>query len=141
MAAKAQTLKQAKVISSNNFELVWWVFMRVSGVLLTFLVLAHIWMQNIAIDNATIHYEYVAERFSSPTWKIFDIFLLALTLLHGANGLRYVLDDYIKNLQIRFWVKTLVFTLVAAVFIIGASTLWSFSFQQVGDVVQGVQGH
>ncbi len=141
MAVKAQTLKQAKTISSNNFELAWWVFMRVSGVLLVFLVLGHIWMENIAINSAIVHYDYVAKRFSQPTWKMYDIFLLFLTLLHGANGLRYILDDYIKNLQTRFWVKTIAFTLIAAVFIIGASTLWSFSFQQMGEVVQGAQGH
>jgi len=141
MASRVRTLNDAKAVASNNFELYWWVFMRVSGLLLVFLVLGHIYMQNIAINSAEINYDYVVGRFSNPTWKIYDIFLLGLTMLHGANGLRYVLDDCIKNLRVRFWVKIIIFTIIAAIFVIGSITLWSFSFQEMGDAVRGVASH
>lgn len=141
MATKVRTLNDAKAAAGNNFELAWWVFMRVSGLLLVFLVLGHIYMQNIAIDSAEIDYDYVVNRFSNPTWKIYDIFLLGLTILHGANGLRYVLDDYIKNLRTRFWVKLIVFTAIAAVFVIGSLTLWNFSFSEMGDVMRSTPSH
>ncbi len=141
MVTKVYTLNDAKAAAGNNFELYWWVFMRVSGLLLVFLVLGHIYMQNIAINSAEINYDYVVSRFSSPTWKIYDIFLLGLTILHGANGLRYVIDDYVKNLSTRFWVKTIVFTVIASIFVLGSITLWTFNFQEIGDVMRSVPSH
>jgi succinate dehydrogenase hydrophobic anchor subunit len=34
-------------------------------------------------------------------WRIYDIALLALTVIHGFNGLRYVLTDYAGNSVVR----------------------------------------
>jgi succinate dehydrogenase / fumarate reductase cytochrome b subunit len=46
--------------------------------------------------------EYVAERWNFllagvAIWRIYDIGLLALVVLHGFNGLRYVLTDYTND--------------------------------------------
>ncbi|WP_457633733.1 succinate dehydrogenase, partial [Oceanithermus desulfurans] len=90
MAIKTRNFNEARQQASTNVELIWWVFMRVSGVLLVFLVLGHIYMNNIMISNTSIDYDYVASRFSQPLIKVYDLVMLALAMLHGTNGLRYV---------------------------------------------------
>ena len=133
---RPRTLRDARAAYGNNNELAWWVFMRISGFLLVFLVFAHVFINNILIDAGTIDYDYVAQRIARPSVKIMDSFLLGLALLHGTNGLRYVVDDYFKRAQTRFWVKAVLYTVVAAVFVLGVMTLWTFSFEEMGDAVR-----
>lgn len=51
------------------------------------------------INNSGTAVEYVAERWnfaiaSVAVWRVYDAALLALVVVHGFNGLRYVLTDY-----------------------------------------------
>lgn len=138
MAAAPRTLKQARATYSTNGELAWWVFMRISGLLLVFLVFGHLFFNNIAIDAGTIDFAYVAGRLSQPSVKIFDTFLLGFAMLHGVNGLRYSVEDYIKKPGRRFWTKTILFAVAGIVFVLGVMTLWAFSFEQMGDAVRAL---
>lgn len=138
MATAPRTLKQAKVASSTNGELVWWVFMRISGLLLVFLVFGHLFFNNIQIDAATIDFAYVAERLSQPGVKIYDTFLLAFAMLHGVNGLRYSVEDYVKKPGRRFWTKTILFAVAGIIFVLGTMTLWAFSYEEMGAAVRAL---
>ena len=109
--------------------------MRISGFLLIFLLFAHVFINNILVDAGTIDYD-VAGRLTKPTVKIFDSFLLALALLHGANGLRFSIEDFIKDDRKRFWVKAVLFTFVGAIFIVGVMTLWAYSFEEMGTAIR-----
>ncbi len=140
MAAAPRTLKQARATYSSNGELAWWVFMRVSGLLLVFLVFGHLWFNNIQIDAGTIDFAYVAERLSRPSVKIYDTFLLAFAMLHGMNGLRYSIEDYVKKPGRRFWAKVALFSVAGIVFVLGTMTLWAFSYEQMGDAVRALPG-
>lgn len=140
MAAAPRTLKQARATYSSNGELAWWVFMRVSGLLLVFLVFGHLWFNNIQIDAGTIDFAYVAERLSRPGVKIYDTFLLAFAMLHGVNGLRYSIEDYVKKPGRRFWAKIALFSVAGIVFVLGTMTLWAFSYEQMGDAVRALPG-
>lgn len=140
MAAAPRTLKQARATYSSNGELAWWVFMRVSGLLLVFLVFGHLWFNNIQIDAGTIDFAYVAERLSQPGVKIYDTFLLAFAMLHGMNGLRYSIEDYVKKPGRRFWAKVALFSVAGIVFVLGTMTLWAFSYEQMGDAVRALPG-
>jgi succinate dehydrogenase / fumarate reductase membrane anchor subunit len=140
MAAAPRTLKQARATYSTNGELAWWVFMRVSGLLLVFLVFGHLWFNNIQIDAGTIDFAYVAERLSQPGVKIYDTFLLAFAMLHGVNGLRYSIEDYVKKPGRRFWAKIALFSVAGIVFVLGTMTLWAFSYEQMGDAVRALPG-
>lgn len=136
MAVRPKTLNQAKAAYSSNSELGWWVFMRISGLLLIFLVFGHIFFNNIQINVAEVDYAYVAERLSKPWVKIYDSFLLGLAMLHGMNGLRYSVDDYFRNPRRRAWVKFTLYTVAAIVFVLGVMTLWAFSYDQMGDAIR-----
>ncbi|HZJ09709.1 MAG TPA: succinate dehydrogenase, hydrophobic membrane anchor protein [Trueperaceae bacterium] len=140
MASRPRTLRDARKVYGNNAELAWWVFMRLSGFLLVFLVFTHVFANNILTNAGTIDYDYVAERFAQPAVRVLDSFLLGFALLHGVNGLRYSIDDYFKRPGVRFWVKAIVFTLTAAVFVVGVMALWTFTFDQMGAAVRDLNG-
>ncbi len=142
MAVRPKNLREARDYYKGNSELAWWVFMRISGLFLVFLVFVHVFTNNITINVATVDYDYVAGRLARPAVKVFDSFLLGLAMLHGVNGLRVVLEDVIKRPGRRFWAKMVLFVVTAAVFVMGVMTLWAFSYQEMGDAVRNLaSGH
>lgn len=128
MLFSSKRYEEARLEASTNLELYWWVFMRISGVVLVFLLIGHMWMNAVMTDLNRIDYEYVAKRLSQTTWKIYDLLILALGLLHGANGLRYVLDDWIRNPSRRFWTKVVLYSLIAFLFFLGSLSLLNHDF-------------
>ena len=113
--------------ASSNFELNSWIFMRVSGIILIFLVLGHLVIMNI-LDGGVqrINFAFVAGRWASPFWQVWDLAMLWLAMLHGGNGLRTIINDYAERDQTRFWLKMLLY--VSASFIILLGTLVIFTF-------------
>lgn len=140
MAVKAKTYNQAKALYSTNSELAWWVFMRVSGLILIFLVFGHLWMGNIQINVNDVDYNYVASRLSKGWVKVYDTFLLFFAMLHGINGLRYSIEDYFKQPGRRFWAKIILFSVAGILFVMGTMTLWAFDFSEMGDAVRALDG-
>lgn len=138
MAVRPKTFSEARTTYSTNGELMWWVFMRVSGLLLVFLVFGHLFFNNIQINVSTVDYSYVAERLSKAWVKVYDSFLLGFAMLHGVNGLRYSIEDYIRRPGVRFVTKAVVFTVAALLFVVGVMTLWAFSFDQMGEAVRNL---
>ena len=111
----------------SNFELYSWLFMRVSGVVLVFLVLGHLLIMNV-LDGGVqrINFAFVAGRWSSPFWQFWDLTMLWLAMLHGTNGLRTVINDYAERDGTRFWLKMLLY--VASAFTVALGTLVIFTF-------------
>ncbi len=111
----------------SNYELYSWLFMRVSGLVLVFLVLGHLLIMNI-LDGGVqrINFAFVAGRWSSPFWQVWDLLQLWLAMLHGTNGLRVIINDYAERDATRFWLKMLLYT--AAVFTVLLGTLVIFTF-------------
>ena len=111
----------------SNFELYSWLFMRVSGIVLVFLVLGHLFIMNI-LDGGVqrINFAFVAGRWSSPFWQTWDLLMLWLAMLHGTNGVRTIINDYAERDQTRFWLKMVLY--VAAGFTIILGTLVIFTF-------------
>ncbi|MEX2534125.1 MAG: succinate dehydrogenase, hydrophobic membrane anchor protein [Trueperaceae bacterium] len=138
MAARPRTLRDARSTYGANSELAWWVFMRISGLVLVFLVLGHVYFNNILIDVADVDYDYVADRLSRSWVRVYDTFLLGFAMLHGINGLRYSIEDYVQRPGRRFFWKTLLFTVSGVVFVLGAMTLWAFSFDEMGAAVRAL---
>ena len=73
-----------------------------------------------------INFAFVAGRWSSPFWQVWDLFMLWLAMLHGGNGLRTVINDYAERPGTRFWLRTLLY--IAVLFIVGLGTLVIFTF-------------
>jgi len=113
--------------SRTNFEMLAWLFMRLSGVVLVFLVLGHLIIQLLLDGGVTkISFAFVAGRWASPFWQVWDLLMLWLAMLHGANGMRTVINDYAERDTTRFWLKVLLVT--ATVFTVLLGTLVIFTF-------------
>ena len=119
--------KTARSGGRTNYEMWSWIFMRVSGIVLVFLVLGHLLIMNV-LDGGVqrINFAFVAGRWSSPFWQVWDLLQLWLAMLHGANGLRTIINDYSERDQTRFWLKAALLT--ATVFTIALGTLVIFTF-------------
>jgi succinate dehydrogenase / fumarate reductase, membrane anchor subunit len=124
MAIKARSFRDAKAQAKSNPELVWWVFMRLSGSALVLLTLFHLFKNHIAVDEARWDYEAVASSYANWWNKLYLFALLGLGLMHGGNGIRYVIDDATaKNPAARFWIKSIVYSLIGAVLVFGLLAL------------------
>ena len=111
----------------TNFEMLSWLFMRISGVVLVFLVIGHLVIMNI-LDGGVqrINFGFVAGRWASPFWQIWDLLQLWLAIIHGTNGLRTIIADYASKPRTRFWLQTVL--MVSAIFVLLAGTLVIFTF-------------
>ena len=111
----------------TNFEMLAWLFMRLSGVVLVVLILGHLLIM-LVLDGGVskIGFAFVAGRWASPFWQGWDLLMLWLAMLHGANGMRTIVNDYVTNAKVR---KVLVTSLwVVAGFMILLGTLVVFTF-------------
>jgi succinate dehydrogenase membrane anchor subunit len=79
----------------SGLELYAWLFMRVSGVVLLFLALGHLLIMHIINNVDNIDFRFVALRYATPFWRTYDLVMLWLALIHGVNGVRTILVDYI----------------------------------------------
>lgn len=123
---RARTARTPKT-SKTNFEMYGWLFMRLSGIVLVVLVLGHLLIQ-LVLDGGVskIGFAFVAGRWASPFWQTWDLAMLWLAMLHGANGLRTVINDYAERDNTRFWLKMLLY--VATIFTVLLGTLVIFTF-------------
>ena len=90
--------------------------MRVSGLLLLFLALIHFALTHIMHDVVTTNYGFVQRRWHNLGWRIFDWSLLTLALAHGLNGLRVIIDDYVRHPGRRAATKAALYSLTGVLF-------------------------
>src|SRR5699024_4211669 len=135
-----RSLADARRTYSTNSELAWWVFMRVSGLLMIIIVGAHVFMTNILIDVGDVDFEFVSTRLSPPWLKLFYMALLVLALLHGANGLRYSIEDYNRRAGRRFVWKIVLYTVTIGVMVMGLISLWGIDYSQFDEPMSLLNG-
>jgi succinate dehydrogenase / fumarate reductase, membrane anchor subunit len=112
----------------TNFELYSWMFMRFSGILLTFLVLGHLLIMLVLNGGVEkIDFSFVVGRWASPFWQIWDLLMLWFATLHGTNGLRTVINDYAERDATRFTLKTLLYTASIVMIFLGSLVIFTFN--------------
>jgi succinate dehydrogenase / fumarate reductase, membrane anchor subunit len=94
---------------SRKIEAVSWKWMRYSGLLLIPLAWGHVLIQDVLVGVHSIDLDYVALRWATFGWRLYDFLLLAFAFAHGMNGLRQVLQDYIKETT---WMRRLTWGLL-----------------------------
>ncbi|HEX5857955.1 MAG TPA: succinate dehydrogenase hydrophobic membrane anchor subunit [Microbacterium sp.] len=110
-----------------NLEKWGWIYMRVSGVLLIVLIFGHLFV-NLMVGEGihALDFAFVAGKFASPFWQWWDVLMLWLALIHGANGMRTIVNDYVTTEKVR---RVLVWALgLSAAFLILLGTLVVFTF-------------
>jgi succinate dehydrogenase / fumarate reductase membrane anchor subunit len=128
----ATTVVGRKVKPAGGFELWAWYFMRISGLVLVFLALGHLFVTHILNNVENINYYFVSSRWADPTtgvlWRLWDLTMINLAVFHGFNGLRQVLDEYLNRPGWRVFAHTMIWS--ATVFLIGIGTYAILMFQQ-----------
>lgn len=104
---------------ASNYESLSWKWMRISALLLIPLVWGHVLLQDIITGVFAMDLSYVALRWASLFWRVYDALLLAFAFAHGMNGLRQVLFDYIHGPDGRRTVVILVGMLWLVVTLVG----------------------
>lgn len=117
---------------AGGFELWAWYFMRISGLILVFLALGHLFITHILNNVENINYYFVARRWADPKtgvfWRLWDLTMINLAVIHGFNGLRQILDEYVVRPGRRVLTHTLIWT--AAVALLGVGSYAILLFQQ-----------
>lgn len=116
---------------SGGFELFAWLFMRISGIVLILLALGHLVIMHMIHTVDHINYQFVAVRYNGFFWRGYDLLMLLLALLHGANGLRYLIDDYIRPEKgRRIWIQVL-YGITALFMVLGTWVIIAFQPIQI----------
>lgn len=117
---------------SGNFEKNAWLFMRFSGLALIILTIGHMFIM-LAWDEGVhrIDAAFVASRWSSPFWQVWDLTMLWLAQLHGGNGVRTVIADYSRKDSTRFWLNVLLVLSMILVLVLGTYAILTFDVDSV----------
>lgn len=100
-----------------------WTLMRLSGLLLVPLVWTHVVIQDLLVGVHHINLDYVAMRWASLGWRVYDAALLCFAFAHGTNGLRQVLEDYFHGRWTRRVLRTLLFLFWLCITALGAAAV------------------
>ena len=111
----------------QNFETWAWFFMRISGLVLVFLALAHFSITHLVHDVTHTNSAFVSTRWNNPLWRIYDWVLLSLGLLHGVNGLRMITDDYVRAPGKRAITKAVLYGVTFTMLVYGTFTIVSYT--------------
>lgn len=107
----------------------WWLWLRITGVLMVLFVFPHVIIKDVIVGVHHIDTQYVAQVWENVFIRVFDFFLLFTTFTHGMVGLRQVLMDFVHRPARRkatTWILALVWfvvSLMGAIAIIGGVRL------------------
>ena len=105
-------------------ELYAWYLMRVTGVALFVLALAHFSILHFIWDPAEQTAEFIAtERWNQIFWRGFDWLLLMTVLFHGFIGVRTVVIDYVRRQRLRKVSLAILYILGVVLFVIGTQVI------------------
>jgi|SRR5579859_6176028 len=105
--APAASTGRRVAVPAKTIDTYIWQFMRWSGVLLIPLAWGHVVLQDVLVGVHSINIDFVALRWATTGWRIYDIALLGFAFGHGMFGLRSVVTDYIHNprtVRVLMWV-------------------------------------
>jgi succinate dehydrogenase / fumarate reductase membrane anchor subunit len=101
-----------------------WYTIRVTGLMLFVLALAHFSILHFIWDPGEQTADFIArERWNQLFWRGFDWLLLMSVLFHGFLGVRTVVMDYIHRPALREFTLLLLYTMGVLLFIIGTQVI------------------
>lgn len=111
-----------------NWEKWGWIYMRASGVVLIVLIFGHLFV-NLMVGEGVkaVDFGFVGGKWAQPFWQWWDVAMLWLALIHGANGMRTIVNDYTTRGTVQNVLKGAL--LVSAVALIVLGTLVVFTFE------------
>jgi succinate dehydrogenase / fumarate reductase membrane anchor subunit len=111
----------------RGFELWAWLFMRISGLVLLVLAVGHVLIMHVFDEGVDrVDFAFIQLRWASPFWKTWDWLMLVLALLHGVNGLRMIVLDYVRPAGARLTINAFFTVLGAALMALGTIIVVTF---------------
>jgi succinate dehydrogenase / fumarate reductase membrane anchor subunit len=97
-----------------------WYLMRVTGIALFVLALAHFSILHFIYDPADQTAAFITDqRWNQLFWRAFDWTLLMLVLFHSFMGMRTVLLDYLHWPRLRMVVLSIFYLMAVVLFVLG----------------------
>src|ERR1044071_686975 len=127
IATRTRSPEAARAQASSSFELWTWFFMRRSGLILIVLVLSLFTIVHLlcgGIDR--VDFAFVSGRWSNPLWQVWDWLMLFLGLLHGANGLKTIINEYVHRSGARVALKSTLYVLTLIFILLGTAVILTF---------------
>jgi succinate dehydrogenase / fumarate reductase membrane anchor subunit len=101
--------------------------MRASGVVLVILIFGHLFINLMVGDGVkAIDFAFVAGKYATPFWQVWDLIMLWLALIHGANGMRTLVNDYASSPRLGRVLKVALFASAAILIILGTLVIFTF---------------
>ena len=118
---------QRRKTTRGNYELYGWVFMRASGVILLVLIFGHL-LVNLVLGEGVkaIDFAFVAGKWASPFWQVWDLLMLWLAMIHGTNGMRTIVNDYAERDGLRLTLKVALYLAFTVVVVLGTLVIFTF---------------
>lgn len=114
--------------AASGRERFWWYFMRLSGLALVILALGHMFIMHVLVEltGGEIDFAFVQSRWGTPFWRIYDLLLLVLAFVHGTNGARIVVADYVAHRTLRSLITAALLVVAAIWLILGIAVIALF---------------
>jgi succinate dehydrogenase / fumarate reductase, membrane anchor subunit len=110
--------------AGSRREIVVWYLMRITGVALFVIALAHFSINHFVFDPAHQTAEWIQlERWNNIFWRGFAWLLLMTALFHAFLGARTVVMDYVRREWLRTTILWLLYTLGAVLLVIGTDVI------------------
>lgn len=127
MNVTAKTNPFVKEGKNTNWEKWGWIYMRISGVLLVVLIFGHLFTNLMIGDGIhAIDFGFVGGKLAHPFWKVWDTLLLWLALIHGSNGMRTIVNDYVTRPSLARGLNTAIYAAAALLILLGTLVVWTF---------------
>ncbi len=111
----------------GNSEMIGWIFMRASGVLLVVLIFGHLFTNLVSGGGVhAIDFGFVAGKWAQPIWQVWDLLMLWLAMIHGSNGVRTIINDYAERTATRLVLKTLLYLAFTVVVVLCTLVIFTF---------------
>ena len=110
-----------------NVEKWGWIYMRASGVVLLVLIFGHLFA-NLMVGEGVkaIDFGFVAGKWASPFWQVWDLLILWLALIHGANGMRTIVNDYTSPGAVQKVLKGALLLSTIVLLVLGTLVIFTF---------------
>ena len=130
MSVAVETPRSEPVVRrrrGKNLEKWGWVFMRASGLVLVVLLFGHLYVNLYAGEGVSaLDFGFVAGKWASPFWQWYDLLLLWLALIHGANGMRTIINDYSTGRTMNRLLKLALGGATVALILLGTLVIFTF---------------
>ncbi len=101
--------------------------MRISGAILLFLIFWHLIANLVMGDGISgIDFAFVAGKWANPWVQLMDGTMLWLAMIHGTNGMRTIVNDYAEREWIRKTLNVALWSVCAALIILGTLVVTTF---------------